>query len=763
MPGNVLTATIKVNTQGVKQSFQEVSTGTKKAAADFKSFDGFATGAIAETRQVVKSLKLEIAGLDQQLLNSRGGRALSSELALAKNELKALEKQANISGAATGNTLTKGFSALRQLAFILPGIGIAGIFNVVFEGIGKLADSFSALPAAAATVADFNEKFAAGAGKDIALLELLKAKINDSNTTQKQRVELVKDYNKEADRGNQIDVTQIGNIDLINEKILQQIALLKERAKVKAAENVIAGKFEELFKRELDVEVKFPGLNDVLAKATHAVEAANEKLKIKPSFDVKELLALVDLPQSQLDNLAKGADRLKALGDPEVVKRLQNANRELAAFFNTVGGKRAFTSSSQKIFLDQAEKDVDDTLKLFAKLLTVEGFSEKEKERVAKIFEGIQVSVVKGLNDTVNLLEIAPHKLSLPFQVVLDENKLTTQFSFVNEQLRVKLQQFALKASSVPLNIKQAIEIDPNLTIPAKLRQEIEAKIKSGFPSGIPLTFQDVEIDGVVKIVPKVDTEALLQQLNQEISTVLQELKIGLAVTIGEGIGDAITGKGVQDAFKSLFDLIGNGMRQIGIALIKYGIQAKIAQLAIKSLNPGLAIAAGIALIALSQALKNSLGREKGGPVSKGKMYEVNERGRELFQPSGGKPYLITGGRQYFTPPTSGKIIPNWQTEKILKTASLGNVRRSMASSFAGFSGHRASGGAVVAGNNYIVNERGREIFIPNTGQAINVNQPSASFGRGGISVSVTGGVEIAGNKLIAVLANAQRTQKVFV
>ena len=62
MPGNVLTATIKVNTQGVKQSFQEVSTGTKKAAADFKSFDGFATGAIAETRQVVKSLKLEIAG-----------------------------------------------------------------------------------------------------------------------------------------------------------------------------------------------------------------------------------------------------------------------------------------------------------------------------------------------------------------------------------------------------------------------------------------------------------------------------------------------------------------------------------------------------------------------------------------------------------------------------------------------------------------------------------------------------------------------------
>ena len=37
-----------------------------------------------------------------------------------------------------GKSLTKGLSALRTLAYILPGIGIAGIFNLAFEALGPL-------------------------------------------------------------------------------------------------------------------------------------------------------------------------------------------------------------------------------------------------------------------------------------------------------------------------------------------------------------------------------------------------------------------------------------------------------------------------------------------------------------------------------------------------------------------------------------------------------------------------------------------------
>src|SRR6185436_5745215 len=99
-----------------------------------------------------------------------------------------------------------------------------------------------------------------------------------------------------------------------------------------------------------------------------------------------------------------------------------------------------------------------------------------------------------------------------------------------------------------------------------------------------------------------------------------------------------------------------------------------------------------------------------------GKLYEVNERGREIFQTTSGKPYLITGGRQFFTPPVSGKIIPHHQTEKILnsfKTTKINSTRvmNSVSNSIKNIAGSRAGGGSVVAGNNYIVNERGAEIF----------------------------------------------------
>lgn len=109
------------------------------AVAGIKKF-GFS---IETTRAQIKSLKGELAGMDAQMLKSVGGRALTKELRLAQVELKGLEKQAAITGVTTGNALTKGFGALRGLANILPGIGMAGLFGLAFAGVEQLFGGIS--------------------------------------------------------------------------------------------------------------------------------------------------------------------------------------------------------------------------------------------------------------------------------------------------------------------------------------------------------------------------------------------------------------------------------------------------------------------------------------------------------------------------------------------------------------------------------------------------------------------------------------------
>jgi len=56
-----------------------------------------------------------------------------------------------------GNSLTKGLSSLRTLAYILPGIGIAGIFNLAFEAIGKAVESLGLFNEKELDTLKFNE------------------------------------------------------------------------------------------------------------------------------------------------------------------------------------------------------------------------------------------------------------------------------------------------------------------------------------------------------------------------------------------------------------------------------------------------------------------------------------------------------------------------------------------------------------------------------------------------------------------------------
>jgi len=88
-----------------------------------------------------------------------------------------------------------------------------------------------------------------------------------------------------------------------------------------------------------------------------------------------------------------------------------------------------------------------------------------------------------------------------------------------------------------------------------------------------------------------------------------------LAVGIGEALGSAIAGGGnlVQDLSSVILGTIGNMAMQLGKLAISIGIGVEGIKTALKTLNPAVAIAAGIALVALGSFAKSQAGKIAGG------------------------------------------------------------------------------------------------------------------------------------------------------
>lgn len=96
-----------------------------------------------------------------------------------------------------------------------------------------------------------------------------------------------------------------------------------------------------------------------------------------------------------------------------------------------------------------------------------------------------------------------------------------------------------------------------------------------------------------------------LKGLNQQFTALVADFKTSLANAIGEGIGEAATGGGFESLFSGITSAVGTAMQTLGKAMIAYGIGMEKLKLAIKSLNPAVAIAAGIGLVALGAIVKS--------------------------------------------------------------------------------------------------------------------------------------------------------------
>src|SRR5262249_54769489 len=95
--------------------------------------------------------------------------------------------------------------------------------------------------------------------------------------------------------------------------------------------------------------------------------------------------------------------------------------------------------------------------------------------------------------------------------------------------------------------------------------------------------------------------------LYKNVEDFTRQIQEQFAITIGKGLGDALSGKGLQNAFDGFMQFLGNSIQKLGEQLIvASGIFSAI-DVAVDSLlsNPALAAAAGIAAVAFGEVLKS--------------------------------------------------------------------------------------------------------------------------------------------------------------
>lgn len=252
-----------------------------------------------------------------------------------------------------GNPLTEAYSGLRKIAYILPGIGIAGIFNLAFEGIGKLASELGVFNV---KLTDTQKKYAAlneveketqkNAGTELANLKLLYHAATDHNGAMNDRIKAATELKKEYP-------------DILKNLTAEQIAAggaadayktLTERVIENARASAVASKIGELEAQRLQAEANKKKINAVVnseiatAKTyntggeadatiskedqiTNANNRRNKALKeqdaiLKNIDDTEKLLLSTTTTKGIVDELADGTKSEKLSKLQQILKQL---------------------------------------------------------------------------------------------------------------------------------------------------------------------------------------------------------------------------------------------------------------------------------------------------------------------------------------------------------------------------------------------------------------------------------------------------------
>jgi hypothetical protein len=337
--------------------------------------------------------------------------------------------------------------------------------------------------------------------------------------------------------------------------------------------------------------------------------------------------------------------------DNEIVKlglELQKSTNIATSFFGQIGEKAKDSKDKSK----SLGESIDQIIAKFRRKLTAEealGLPPMEEIK-AKIndYEAVIKKLItdKKVGPSSNIIlnlkaELGELNDQLLFQQIYDrmlkdrrEIKLMNPFVFEytpEQQAIIDRYQQKLANESKKAALKQAELGGMGLVIPIKPKIDF---------SGIQGAVNKSKID-----LQKIFTDSFSQ------------LGADLATSIGEGLGNAISGKdsALQGMLDNISLILANAMVSIGKQIIVLATGLEAVYTALMS-NPVTALLAGIALVALGTAAKNQLSKTKafatGTSFAPGGTALVGERGPELVNL-----------------PRGSRVIPNGKTNAMMQGA----------------------------------------------------------------------------------------------
>lgn len=347
----------------------------------------------------------------------------------------------------------------------------------------------------------------------------------------------------------------------------------------------------------------------------------NSNKQLEQNIKITELSNKVSSEATKLTTVQYGTSDRAALNFLQTNKNLNDAQTQL----NKI--KKDGISIQKE--LDSATNDYNSVL---TNTLKITDKSSDKNKKNAKEIETIS-SVIKKLKE-----DLADQKI---FSELFDESTLKTQFDLIKSAIEKLISDFNLKPDNkIILKLKAQLDLtDEEIRIQEFLRRAREKKlpVKEGpIEEKLvgPKIAQKVTFGGSFNQAKKEveDYYKYIQKVSQDIAGIVENTIENVIFNLGEALGAALSGGNIGSFFENIFKVIGEGMQQLG----KYFIQQAIIIEKIKTFlisKPVLAIAAGIALVAIGGAMKNAFNQNAfavGTRNAPGGMALVGERGPEM-------------------------------------------------------------------------------------------------------------------------------------
>lgn len=526
------------------------------------------------------------------------------------------------------SSVNSGYSAIRKLAFILPGIGIAGIFNLAFEAISKLVGETEKLDEVLSKIKSNQGVIAeavGGTAGDIARVEALAAAVQNTNLTYKERENALA-------RLKEINKSYFGDLSLEADSLKILSARVQEYAQALIQEAIVKGFTEEITKQTIEYNKQSDSLKILKNNLDNAIKA-QQGFKDVPivaggrgggtgtsdaALQQNKLAAAVNLAR---DAFVKQRDTVELIGTA------------IANYTDKVQGAIAESLKLKPLkSLDEGSGAVIDTLSKTEQALKeiIKLEDELAKPNELPLFQRLANSL------DVSRAQLLSTKIA---QVLRDNIKNGIDQAITNKEVGLLQEQLRRL-------------LDPNLKTVIDARVEINPIVEKDVNAFEVLGKIGPQLTDVMDKLPPIKTDIKVDPnlvadnvkfANQlaDLQATIANTVAGVAVGIAEGIGRALAGG--KNPFAPLLQLLGDGLEEIGKKiLIVGGISQLIQDLLPTIFTPAgvatsfivgaLAIAAGAALKAISSQ-KGVKAFAEGGIVTGPTNALIGEAGPEVVFP----------------------------------------------------------------------------------------------------------------------------------